>query len=223
MTTRQTKSKAPPATNKDELNIRCGPEKSEDRKRAEVGLDPAAHSMAAVRLYNKGSFGDVDITELYLLLSDQAKAAGKGDLTHQRQMLAAQADALNAIFTEMARRAAANMGEYINATQLYLRLGLKAQAQCRSTIETLESMTSGHVQTVKHVHVNEGGQAVIADEFHHHTGGQQNGQSSEQPHATGAIDSRGGPALPSPDPLGPAVPVASGEGKQAMPDARRQG
>ena len=223
MTTRKTKAKAPPAKNKDHLNIRCGPEKSEERRLAEIGLDPAAHSMAALRLYNKGSFGDVDITELYLLLSDQAKAAGKGDLTHHRKMLAAQADALNAIFTEMARRAAANMGEYINATQLYLRLGLKAQAQCRSTIETLESMTSGHVQTVKHVHVNEGGQAVIADEFHHHTGGQENGQSDRQPHAPGACDLGYGTALPSPDPLGPAVPLSSDTGQTALPNARRQG
>ena len=223
MTTKTANAKAPPARDKNQLDIPCGPEKTKERKLAEVGIDPTAHGMASLRLYSKGSFGDLDVTELYLVLAEYSKAASKGDLTHHRQMLAAQADALNAIFTEMARRAAANMGEYINATQLDLRLGLKAQAQCRSTIETLESMTSGHVQTVKHVHVNEGGQAVIADEFHHHTRGQENGQSSEQPHTTGAIGSGDGPALPSPHPLRPAVPVASREGQAAVPNARRQG
>ncbi len=135
-------------------------------------------------------------------------------------MLAAQADALNSIFTEMARRAALNMGEYIGATESYMRLGLKAQAQCRATIEALDSLTSGRVQTVKHVHVNEGGQAVVADHFHQHTGGKENGQSDEQPHATGAAGESA--ALPSPDAIGPAVPIASGKRKAAVPDARRQ-
>jgi hypothetical protein len=37
-------------------------------------------------------------------------------------------------------------------------------------IEALDSLTSGRVQTVKHVHVNEGGQAIVADEFHQHRG-----------------------------------------------------
>lgn len=222
MTTKTAKTKAPSARDKNQLNIPCGPEKTNERKLAEVGLDPAAHGAAALRLYSKGHFGELDVTELYLALSDHAKAASQGDLKHLHEMLATQAEALNAIFSEMARRAAANMGEYLNATQLYLRLGLKAQAQCRATIESLDQLTNGRVQTVKHVHVNEGGQAVIADEFHHHTGGHEIGQSSDQPHATGAVGFGEGSALPSQDPLGPAVPIASGEGKPSLQNARGQ-
>ena len=56
------------------------------------------------------------------------------------ETLTAQAVALDAIFNEMARRAALNMGEYINAAETYLRLGLKAQAQCRATLQTLFEM-----------------------------------------------------------------------------------
>ena len=100
---------------------------------------------------------------------------------------------------------------------------MKAQSQSRATIEALAKLHQPREQTVRHVHVNEGGQAVIAEEFHHHTGGQENGHSSEQPHATGAIGSGDGSALPSPDPLGPAVPITSGEGKQAVQNGRRQG
>ena len=184
-----------------------------------IGLDPAAHGMAALRLYNKGSFGAIDTTETYLVMQEHVKAAKGGDITHYRAMLAMQADALNSIFTELARRAACNMGEYINASQIYLRLGLKAQAQCRSTIKALDRLTTGHVQTVKHVHVNEGGQAVIAEEFHHHTGGQKNVQIDEQPHETGAIGASS-PLLSS-DPLGQGVPVPSRAGEAAMQDARR--
>ena len=37
----------------------------------------------------------------------------------------------------MARRAAVSVGDYINATEVYLRLALEAQTQCRATIQTL--------------------------------------------------------------------------------------
>ncbi len=114
------------------------------------------------------------------------------------------------------------MGEYLGATEIYARIALKAQAGSRAAIETLAKLHSPREQTVRHVHVNEGGQAVIADEFHHHTGGRENGKSNEQPHATGTGDTGAGPALPCPDPLGPAVPLASGERQRPVPDARRQ-
>lgn len=220
MTAKAKQSKTPAKGGKDQLTIKSEPEKSEARNLADVALNPAANGMAATRLFARGSFGELPTTELFESHSERCKAAKAGDLSHQKAMLAAQADALNSIFTEMARRAALNMGEYIGATESYMRLGLKAQAQCRATIEALDSLTSGRGQTVKHVHVNEGGQAVVADHFHQHTGGQKNGKSNKQPHATGTAGESA--ALPSPDPLGPAVPVASREGKEAVPHARRQ-
>src|SRR3546814_11161604 len=74
-------------------------------------------------------------------------------------------------------------------------------------------------QTVKHVHVNEGGQAVVADHFHQHTGDRENGKSVKQSDATGAAGTIA--ALPSPDPLGNGVLIPSREGEAAMQDARR--
>lgn len=102
------------------------------------------------------------------------KAAGKaeaGDLAIASRLLASQAITLDAMFTEMARRAALNMGEHLNAAESYGRLALKAQSNCRATLETLAKLHQPREQTVRHVHVNEGGQAVIADQFHHHAGG----------------------------------------------------
>jgi hypothetical protein len=51
--------------------------------------------------------------------------------------LAIQAHTLDTIFNELARRSAANVGEYMEAAERYMRLALKAQSQCRATIETL--------------------------------------------------------------------------------------
>ena len=60
-------------------------------------------------------------------------------------------------------------------------------------------------QTVRHVHVNEGGQAVIADQFHHHAGGSENGKSVKQCHATGAAGESA--ALSGPDAGGNGMPI----------------
>lgn len=115
-----------------------------------------------------------------------------------------------------------NMGEYLGPTETYARIAMKAQAQSRATLEALAKLHQPREQTVRHVHVNEGGQAVIADQFHHHTGGHENGQSAEQPLATGTGAAGTGPALPSPDPLGNGVPIPCSERKRPVPNARRQ-
>lgn len=52
-------------------------------------------------------------------------------------LLLAQAVALNSIFSNMADRAAMNIGHFPDAVERYLRLALKAQAQSRATLEAL--------------------------------------------------------------------------------------
>lgn len=148
-----------------------------------------------------------------------AKSAAGGDLALASQMLASQALALDAMFAEFARRSSMNMGEYINAGERYGRLALKAQSNCRATLEALARLHQPREQTVRHVHVNEGGQAVVAEHFHNHRGSGQNAKSNEQSHATGSAGS--GTAMLGQDAAGIGVPIASGERAQAMPDARR--
>lgn len=107
--------------------------------------------------------------------------AEKGDLKMASQILAAQAVTLDSMFAELARRCAMNMGEYINASERYGRLALKAQANCRATLDALAKLHLPREQTVRHVHVNEGGQAVIADQFHNHGGQIENAKTSNNP------------------------------------------
>jgi len=111
------------------------------------------------------------------------------------------------------------MSKYIQAAERYGRLAMKARNNCRATLEALAKLHRPRGQTVRHVHVNEGGQAIVADQFHHHTGASENGKSIKQSDATGATGECA--ALPCPDPHGNGVPVASGEGQAALQDARR--
>ena len=145
--------------------------------------------------------------------------AEKGDLTIASRLLIAQAVTLDSMFTELARRTALNMGEYIQAAERYGRLALKAQSNCRATIESLVKLHQPREQTVRHVHVNEGGQAVVADHFHNHTGGKENGETTDQCDATAAAGAS--PSLPCPDPLRDGMPIPGREGQAAMSNARR--
>ncbi|MDF8332012.1 hypothetical protein POM99_02250 [Novosphingobium sp. HBC54] len=149
----------------------------------------------------------------------KADLASKGEMTLASEILAAQALSLDMLFTELARRATMNLGDYPLMAERYARLAFKAQGNCRASLEALAKLHQPREQTVRHVHVNEGGQAVIADEFHHHGGQEKNGNFDEQSHATGTAGQ--GPSLPSPDPHGIGVPIASGQRETALQDARR--
>ncbi len=79
----------------------------------------------------------LEVNALARELMEQVAAVNNGDLKRAEGMLIAQAHTLDALFGHLARRAHSNMGEYLNAADTYLRLALKAQSQCRATLETL--------------------------------------------------------------------------------------
>jgi len=208
MTSKSTAKTTKPPDRRTTLHVPGIVAEDEHKALAKVGLDPAANAMTTAMLFTKGSFGTLSVTGLYEVLDEHITAAKRGDLSEQRAMLAAQSFALNSIFTEMARRAAANMGEYINASERYMRLALKAQAQSRATIEALDRLANGREQTVRHVHVdNRGGQAVIADTVQ--TGGKGIGEFNGQPHALESMGDASGQPLRSANAEREAVPVAS--------------
>lgn len=145
---------------------------------------------------------------------DVCQDVAGGDLGVLVRTMTAQALSLDALFTQMQRRAAVNMAEYPDAFERYMRLGLKAQAQSRSTIEALAKILQPREQTVRHIHVGPNGQAVFIENMH---GGMGNARFDERPYTpceTGA-------ALLSQDTQGNGVPVPSSARKEKVPNARR--
>lgn len=192
------------------------------RTLARLTLDPQTRHANLAIAFGGQVFGDKhrpDMMESSAVLGEEIQRAMRGELSLATRILVAQAITLDAMFTEMAGRSGKNLGHYPDAADRYMRLALKSQSACRSTLEALTKLHQPREQTVKHVHVNDGGQAVVADHFHQHLGGRENVEKGEQCHATGAAGA--GAALPSPDPLGNGVPIASREGKAALSDARR--
>ena len=118
---------------------------------AAVGMEPwLTHSV-----------GEPDFTALAEKIREQADAMHSGDMKGIESMLFAQALTLQATFTALSRRAASNAGEYMGATDTYLRLALKAQGQCRATLETLANIKNPRpVAFVKQANIANGPQQV---------------------------------------------------------------
>ena len=80
---------------------------------------------------------DMDLMALLDKIEAQTEAVLTGDLGEMEAMLVGQALTLQSTFTALSRRAAANLNVNLSATESYLKLALRAQGQCRATIETL--------------------------------------------------------------------------------------
>lgn len=84
--------------------------------------------------------GDCDLMTMFDRMLEVGQDVTTGKMEPMERMLSAQAQTLNLMFTELTRRAALNMGQHLPATEAYLRLALKAQAQSRATVEALAEM-----------------------------------------------------------------------------------
>jgi len=73
-------------------------------------------------------------------------------------MLLGQAHALQAIFMSLSRRAVKQ--EYLKQYETYLRLALKAQGQCRATLDTLAAIKNPPVVFAKQANIAHGPQQV---------------------------------------------------------------
>ena len=127
---------------------------------AHASLQPTVQASMTLMEYNK-NVGEMSINTLVADLSKQCDLASKGDLARAEALLTAQAHTLDALFNNLARRAAVNMGEYMIATETYLRLALKAQGQCRATLETLAAIKNPQpVAFVRQANIAHGPQQV---------------------------------------------------------------
>lgn len=129
----------PASTGKKKTLTINGEKVDQEKILAQTALQPSVQAAMTVQQWAK-RFGELDLAQLVGELRAQATLATDGKLGRGEAMLMIQAHTLNTIFNELGRRAALNVGEYLGACETYLRLALKAQSQCRATLETLALM-----------------------------------------------------------------------------------
>jgi len=127
---------------------------------AEAGLSSVLLNTCTSMLYAKGTAGEVDFGEALSVVIEKAKRVQKNNMSELEATLSAQVGSLDAIFAEMARRAAMNMGEHLNGTETYMRLALKAQAQCARTIEVLANIKNPPIVYAKQANIANGHQQI---------------------------------------------------------------
>lgn len=147
-------------TDPNTLQLHKDPAQTDTAQIAAMALGSVAANAMTARTFAKGTFGALDVTECVLTLKKRVDTTHGGDLKHAETTLTAQAATLDAIFNEMARRAALNMGEYMDATERYMRLALKAQGQCRATLETLAAIKNPPVIFAKQANIAHGPQQI---------------------------------------------------------------
>jgi hypothetical protein len=117
---------------------------------------PAATNAGAIMAWSSSL---TDINALNDVLKGNVEAMHAGDMRQVEATLLAQAQTLNMLFTSLVHRC----GE-TQALQLFearMRIALKAQAQCRSTLETLAEIKNPRpVAFVKQANISGGHQQV---------------------------------------------------------------
>lgn len=159
-----------------ELRETKGEELGETVAKAMLGPGIRHGHVAAVLAGNmlKGTGEAVALMDAAAIVDQRSAQAVSGDLSFASATLASQAMTCDLMFAEFARRAADHLGTNIEVVERYARLAMKAQSNCRTTLEALTKLHQPREPTVRHVHVGNGGQAVVADEFHHHARGGEN-------------------------------------------------
>jgi hypothetical protein len=161
-TTKKPGTKPAPASDDGTLTVQRRKDESDVKAMARVCTDPDTTAATTLRTFSVGTMGNnLDLTACMEVVAETAKAVHGGDLRHAETMLTAQAMSLNMIFTELARRSALNMGEYPDAFERYMRLALKAQGQCRATLETLAAIKNPPVVFARQANINNGGQQQV--------------------------------------------------------------
>jgi len=131
---------------------------SDERAMARFLVNPeflASTSLEALTVVNGG---DTGLDELIAELHDQTTKLRDGDTRRAEVMLSAQSHTLDAMFHNLVRRAMANIKEgYSDTGKDYLKLALKAQSQCRTTLDSLTAMKK---PIIKQTNISHGHQQI---------------------------------------------------------------
>ena len=144
------------------LEISCPINENPLEQLARQIVGPRVASALVQSVISKSLLGtDLDLTSVRIALREASDRLNAGDLSDVKSMLFSQASSLNLLFAEMNRRAFKNLGgAYFEAGKQYMGLALKAQNQCRMTLETLGNIVNPPAVFAKQANIAHGPQQV---------------------------------------------------------------
>lgn len=124
---------------------------------AEETLRPSINAAAVIVEYAK-PLGKQDIMLLADALDNSLIKLRNGDLSECEEMLMVQAQSLQTLFMNFSRRALAQ--EYQRNFESFIRMAMKAQNQCRMTLETLAMIRSPTIVYARQANIAAGHQQI---------------------------------------------------------------
>lgn len=112
-------------------------DKTRDKLISELVLGGLCTNAGLVTKFGADALGEISLMDSIATLKEKCVKTASGDLSHLEELLTAQAYSLDIMFCSMASRAKLNIGQYPDAANKYMNLALRAQSQCRSTVEAL--------------------------------------------------------------------------------------
>ena len=100
-----------------------------------------------------------DVPDMLSELRTQIDAVKRGDMSRLEAMLVTQAISLEDLFVNLTRQGM--MQERLSGMEISLRLALKAQNQCRATLETLAAVKNPPIIYAKQANISGGHQQVV--------------------------------------------------------------
>lgn len=130
------------------------------RNRARVTTSPelAAHRVIHAAEHNSGVGEYIDTPTMLETLRKQAQAVHDGDLKQAESMLMNQATALQSLFARLTEKAMD--AESMSNFEGFMRMALRAQSQCRTTLEALSAIKNPPIVYAKQANIAQGHQQV---------------------------------------------------------------
>lgn len=100
----------------------------------------------------------MDVPTLIEILCEQAKAVNRSDLAQAEGMLMNQATALQSLFARLTEKAFS--AKHFSQFNDFMRAALRAQNQCRATIETLSAIKNPPIVYTRQANVTTGSQQI---------------------------------------------------------------
>jgi len=129
-------------------------EVKEQLARAKMAIRPEVRAAFVISEFG----GHSDVAALAVQLEIGMNDVGKNDLRECEAMLYSQAHALQAVFVDALRQVKKH--EWFSTSESFMRIGLKAQSQCRQTLETLAQIKNPPVVFVRQANIAQGPQQV---------------------------------------------------------------
>jgi hypothetical protein len=144
------------------IAIKVSPGEDVAAATARVMIGPHAASADAIRRFSFNTLGELSLSGMMTAMGEATARVSAGNMEDVEATLVSQAMALNALFADLTRRAAANIGSgpTFEAGEALMRMALRAQSQCRATLETLATIKNPPVVFAKQANIANGPQQV---------------------------------------------------------------